>query len=70
MTPDQRALFEFRFTQCVGWTADAWERWLRTHYGVRKIIQLTDDQARAALVALRAQIEARQTGRRANTGGN
>lgn len=56
MTPDQLALFEwFQASRRTAWEE---ERWLYKHYGVRRIIYLTDAQAREALGRLQGKGEA------------
>lgn len=52
MSAAHKALFEW--FQASRWTADAEERWLVRHYGVRVIVRLTEPQARAALARLQA----------------
>lgn len=49
----QLALFEW--FQASHWTAYEEERWLFRHYGVKVIIRLTNDQARAALARLQRE---------------
>ena len=53
MTPAQYTLWAYWWEHGTGWTAYQWERWLWRGYGVRRVVQLTDTQAHAALVRLR-----------------